>query len=270
MLKLIDCIEAVAFDLDGTLVDTAPDLAAAANMMLVILGATALPDHRIPALIGGGVDSFVEGVLGESAGLGAHRGRASRSGGRGADSCPFPVPALLSRGRRRDPDPALTKTAAALFRHLYRQRLFERGRVYPGVIESLQMLQSAAIPVCCITNKESRFTLPLLDAAALRARFVAVLCADRHEDRKPSPNLLIAACAQLDVQPAQLLYVGDSPSDVVAARAAGCRVVAVAYGYNHHLALAEARPDAIVANLTELVSVGMRQQSRARTLRAIS
>lgn len=247
MLRLIDCIEAVAFDLDGTLVDTAPDLAAAANMMLVALGGRPLPHRRIAALIGGGVDSFVAGVLGESTGV----SRRKERGGRG-------------------PDPALTTTAAALFRHLYRQRLFERGRVYPGAIDALSMLQSASIPVCCITNKESRFTLPLLESAGLRERFATVLCADRPEDRKPSPNLLLAACAQLDVQPGQLLYVGDAPSDVVAARAAGCRVVAVSYGYNHPLALAEARPDAIVDNLTGLVSVGVRQQSHARTLRAVS
>lgn len=239
MFRLIDCIEAVAFDLDGTLIDTAPDLAAAANIMLTILGSRPVPEHRTPALIGGGIDEFVSGVLKESGAIGIA-------------------------------DRALASTSAALFRELYAQRLFERGALYPGVIWTVRMLKSAAIPVCCVTNKESRFALPLLQAAGLRESLHAVLCADRPEQRKPSPALLLAACERVGVEPEHLLYVGDSPADVAAARAAGCRVVSVDYGYSHHLELAEAQPDAIVSSLFEIASVGLGQVQRVRTVSVLS
>jgi phosphoglycolate phosphatase len=232
VFPLIDGIEAVAFDLDGTLIDTAPDLAAAANMMLMILGGRPVPEQQVPALIGGGVDEFVAGVLRKS-------------------------------GAMRAPDAALTRSAAVLFRDLYEQQRFQRSRVYAGAMEVLQLLKSAAIPACCITNKESRFAVPLLKAAALHPLFAVTLCADRPDHRKPSPTLLLAACAQLGIEPDKLLYVGDAPSDIAAARAAGCRVAVVDYGYNHHVTLAEAQPDAIVGNLTEIVAAGLGQQRRA-------
>jgi phosphoglycolate phosphatase len=238
MLRLIECIEAVAFDLDGTLVDTAPDLAAAADLMLELLGGRPLREDCVPALIGDGVDAFVARVLEKGAG-----------------------------GSKLDP--ALHAAASALFRALYHQHLFERSRIFPGVIETLEMLEQAGLPSCCITNKESRFALPLLEAAGLRQRFAATVCADRPEDRKPSPNMLLGACSQLGIEPRHLLYVGDSPSDIVAARALKCRVVAVSYGYSAHHVLAEARPDGIVGNLTGIVAIGLRSKLGAPELRVL-
>jgi phosphoglycolate phosphatase len=239
MVRLIDCIEAVAFDLDGTLIDTAPDLAAAANSMLRILGGRALSEHRVAAAIGDGVDSLVARVLEES-------GDASK----------------LYATRQ--------SWARVLFRNLYEQDLFARGRVFPGVTQTLQSLEYAALPLCCITNKESRFALPLLDAAGLREHFVVTVCADRPEDRKPSPSMLLAACRQLGVEPASLLYVGDSPSDIAAARAARCRVVAVTYGYSDQEALAAARPDGLLGDLTRITSMHLRPAPRAPVLRVVS
>lgn len=224
MVRLIDCIEAVAFDLDGTLIDTAPDLAAAANSMLRILGGGPLPESRVAALIGDGVDAFVARVLEESGG--ASQVYATRS-----------------------------SWARVLFRNLYEQELFARGRVFPGVEAALQALEIAELPLCCVTNKESRFALPLLDAAGLRERLLVTACADLPENRKPSPTMLLATCRQLGVDPANLLYVGDSPSDVAAARAAGCHVVAVTYGYGRYDALAAARPDGILGDLAKITAI---------------
>ena len=231
MIKL-DSIEAVAFDLDGTLIDTAPDLAAASNMMLAILGGRPLSEPRIAALIGGGVEQLVRSVL------------------------------TLSRDGAA-PDPALLETAAALFRDLYRQRLFERGRIYPGVIDALRALERLGVFACCITNKESAFALPLIEAAGIGDLIAFTLSADRPADRKPSPNMLLTACARIGIKPARLLYVGDAQSDVLAARAAGCRVVAVDYGYHNGLLLAAARADGLVSNLTELIDMRARLQARA-------
>lgn len=234
MLRLVECIEAVAFDLDGTLIDTAPDLAAAANMMLSLLGGRPLQEDCIPALIGDGVDSFVARVLDKS------RGRATL-------------------------DPALRATASTLFTRLYEQHLCDRSRIFPGVVPALEVLENAGLALCCVTNKESRFAMPLLEAAGLRARFATTLCADRPEDRKPSPNMLRAACEQLGgVEPRHLLYIGDSPSDIAAARALNCRVVAVNYGYSAHQVLAEARPDSIVGSLTRITTLGLRSRNNGR------
>jgi phosphoglycolate phosphatase len=239
MVRLIDWIEAVAFDLDGTLIDTAPDLAAAANSMLRILGGPPLPEHRIAALIGDGLDPFVARVLEESVG-------ASQL------------------------DATLQSEAHVLLRNLYERDLFARGRVFPGVVQTFQVLENAALPLCCITNKESRFALPLLDAAGLRERFAVTVCADRPEDRKPSPDMLLAACRQLGVEPANLLYVGDSPSDIAAARAASCRVVAVTYGYGDHDVLAAARPDGLLGDLTKITSIRLRPRPDVPALRVVS
>lgn len=235
MSKLIDCIDAVAFDLDGTLIDTAPDLGAAANMMLVILGGRPLPEQQVPKLIGAGIDEFVKRVL-------------TLSG--------------------VTPEPTLASTAAMLFRNLYGQRLFARSSIYPGVVNTLQTLRAGGRVLCCVTNKESRFALALLEFSGLRGFFSAVFCADRLEDRKPSPNLLHAACTHARVAPSSMLCVGDSRADIGAAHAAGCRVVAVDYGYHRDQPLEELGPDAIVSNVEQIMQMSVTPSSQ--TLRAIA
>ena len=223
MPKLVEHIRAVAFDLDGTLVDSAPDLASAANTMLKLLGHAPLAERRIQALIGDGIDRLVEGVLLESIGRVAS-------------------PATLADARSR-------------FRQFYAEHLFDHGRVYPGVMEGLRALGDAGMRLCCVTNKHSAFTLPLLAAAGLTGFFAFALCADRAEERKPKPDLLLAASARFQVVPEELLCVGDSRADIVAARAAHCPVAAVAYGYNQGRSLATEHPDWIIGSITELVAL---------------
>ena len=229
---------AAAFDLDGTLIDTAPDLCAAANAMLLELGGKELAEHRIRALVGDGVAKFVERALEEGLGMGA-------------------------------PDAALRSAAEALFARLYGEHLFERSRLYPGVPETLHQFASAGIALCCVTNKESRFALPLLEAAQLDTLLAFTLCADRSTDRKPSPNMLLAACTRLAVSPAELLYVGDSAIDVVAAHSAGCRVVAVDYGYGDKRSVEQARPHGIIGDLRELLLMCMQPLPARRSSGAV-
>lgn len=236
MPKLIDCVAAVSFDLDGTLIDTAPDLGAAANMMLVMLGGRPLPDDHIPGLIGAGIDEFVNRVLTQSG---------------------------------VTPDGRLQETAATLFRTLYGQRVFQHGRVYPDVMMTLHTLRAAGRTLCCVTNKERKFAQPLLELAGISGYFASVLCPERPEDRKPSPSLLYAACRQAEVEPMDMLLVGDSRTDIQAAHAAGCRVVAVDYGYHRDQPLEELRPDAIVSNVKEIMELSVRPRSGTRALRAI-
>jgi phosphoglycolate phosphatase len=227
MPKLIERIRAVAFDLDGTLIDTMADLAAALNLTLTMLGAPEIPEPRVRALVGNGVEQLVLRGLAESlAGRPTH--------------------------------PAQRSAALTLFRRLYTQRLFTRSQVFPGAAQALQSLMHSGVSLCCITNKDSAFAEPLLRQAGLAQYFVFTLCADRPEDRKPSPRLLLAACSRFGIAPAQMLYVGDSSMDIAAARAAGCPVVAVSYGYDSAHAAAEQQPDACVGNLTDLLALSVR------------
>ena len=224
MSKLADRIRAVAFDLDGTLIDTMGDLAAAVNLMLSMLGARELPESRVRALVGNGVDQLVLRALTESVG--------------------------------DTPTHAAQRSAAlALFRRLYGQGLFKCSKVYPGVVQTLRSLADAGISLCCITNKDSEFTEPLLKEAGLSAFFAFTLCADRAEDRKPGPNMLLAACSRLGIAPAQMLYVGDSSMDIKAARAAGSPVIAVSYGYGKEHAVDDVQADGLVGDLREIVAL---------------
>ena len=234
MSKLNERIRAVAFDLDGTLVDTMGDLVASVNLMLGMLGAPELSEARIRTLVGNGVETLVLRALNDSVGSAAtHAARRS--------------------------------AALALFRRLYGQQLYKRSKVYPGVIDTLRSLSEAGISLCCITNKDSAFAEPLLKLAGLSEFFSFTLCADRAEDRKPSPNMLLAACSRLGIAPAEMLFVGDSGMDIAAARIAGLPVIAVSYGYGKdHAGSGNDQPDARVDDLTEIVALCAALQTAAK------
>ncbi|MBS0325708.1 MAG: phosphoglycolate phosphatase [Proteobacteria bacterium] len=214
---------AVVFDLDGTLVDSVPDLAAAVNAMLADLGCAGLSQRLIGSLIGGGVDRLVSRALAES-------GYAPAGSG-------MPEQAMQS------------------FTRYYSARLFDRSRLYPGVIEGLDALAALGVGLGVATNKAGIFTRPLLAAAGLGGRFAVVLCADREEDRKPAPVLLEAAARGLGLPAGRVLYVGDSAVDAAAARAAGCPVALVDYGYNGGRLVADAGPDWVVGSIADVAAI---------------
>ena len=220
MPGLLAGARAVAFDLDGTLVDSAPDLAAAANAMLFEEGLPRLAETRVAAAIGDGIDALVVRVLEESAG--------------------------------RAPDAESAARAAHRFRELYARDVFTASRVFPGVREGLERLAAAGLSLGCITNKARSFTLPILERAGLASRLAFVECPDSAEQRKPAPFLILKACRDLGIAPRELLYVGDSALDVAAARAAGSAVVLVDYGYNRGRAAAEEGADAVIGSLEDL------------------
>ena len=225
MPRRLPGLRAVGFDLDGTLVDTAPDLAAAMNGVLAALGARTLPYERIRAMIGGGIEHLVARAL-----------RASLGAEMAAE--------------------ALQADALARFRVTYGARLYEDSRLYPGVLETLRSLAAEGLALGCVTNKHSAFSVPLLRAVGLEGVLGFTLCADRFEDRKPQPNLLLAACRLLGVPPRAMLYVGDSQRDVQAAHAAGCRSALVTYGYGRSEEPAGPAADILVDRLEELDGLG--------------
>ncbi len=208
---------AALFDLDGTLVDTAPDLAAAANRMLADLGRAALPDDRIRDFVGKGVVNLVNKCF-EASGGGGEEERAR---------------------------------AHAVFERHYIAGIADRSRPYPGVVDGLEALERAGIAMGCVTNKAGRFTEPLLELTGLRRFFGVVVSGDTVERRKPHPDPMLYAAGKLGASPAETLVVGDSLNDVQSARAAGCAVVVVPYGYREGLSLADLGADAVVASVEE-------------------
>jgi phosphoglycolate phosphatase len=221
MPNLLGRARAVAFDLDGTLVDSAPDLCAAANAMLAERGLPPLPHARIVAAIGDGIDTLAARSLEERSGQPADAASAAQAAGR--------------------------------FRELYGRDFFTASRVYPGVAEGLEALAARGLPLGCITNKAAGFTRAVLEKSGLARWLTFVECPATPRERKPAPFLLLKACGDLRIAPGELLFVGDSALDVAAARAAGCPVALVDYGYNRGKPVSEARADAVIGGLEDLL-----------------
>lgn len=226
-MRSLEGIRGVAFDLDGTLIDSAPDLALAINAMLAELSAPSLAPARIRGFIGDGIAMLVRRAL-----------RAS----------------LADEGLAQ----AHEEIALLRFRQLYQQHLFDRSRIYPGVSEVLGELARTGVQLCCVTNKEAELARGLLELAGLAQWFVFCLAPRSPLERKPSPLLLREAMTRLGIDPGQLLCVGDLATDVRAARAAGCPVVAVSYGYHHGAPWRQLEPDALIGDLRELLTLIVR------------
>ena len=209
---------AVLVDLDGTLVDSAPDLAAAANRMLAQLGAPPLPTATVRGFIGKGVANLVRRVLASADGL-AHVGEAS---------------------------------ALAMFERHYTECNGRHSALYPGVLEGLSMLEWLGHPLACVTNKPRSYTMALLDSMGLSAYFGAVVCGDAATALKPDPAPLLSACRELGALPALGVMVGDSEADATAASRAGMPVYLVRYGYQDAAGLAALRCDGLIDAMTEL------------------
>lgn len=216
-------VRGVAFDLDGTLVETLPDLHEAALRMLAQLGRPPVPEATVRACIGDGVDRLVKRLLtGEPAG---------------------------------EPDAASFERAVADFREHYGSVLTRASHPFAGAIHMLENLRDRGFKLACVTNKPARFTEPLLEGLALAQRLDLVLSGDSLPRRKPDPLPLLHAAGVFGIDAAQLLMVGDSPADTGSARAAGCPVFCVPYGYRGDLAVHELDCDAIVPTLSDLLDL---------------
>jgi phosphoglycolate phosphatase len=218
MGAVLPSARAVLIDLDGTLVDSAPDIAAAANRMLVELGAPPLPGGTVRGFIGNGVPTLVRRTLAATPSL-----------------------------KDADHDQAL----AVFYRH-YRYCNGRHGALYPGVLQGLSALHRLGYRLACVTNKPQAYTLPLLDIMGLSAYFSAVVSGDTMPEMKPHPAPLLSACHRLGVPADDCVMVGDSEVDVAAARAAGMPVYIVRYGYHGRAGLAALRCDAFIDSFTEL------------------
>ena len=216
-------VKAVVIDLDGTLLHTAPDLAEAAQRMLKDLKMPPVSLEKIQSYIGNGVANLVKRAL-----TGEMQGK---------------------------PDAALFAKALPLYEKHYDEVLHRETKPYPGVMDGLNALRDAGYTLVCITNKAQRFTLPLLDEMGMRSYFDLILSGDSLPRKKPDPLPLRYAAIYYEVEPKDLLLVGDSLNDSLAARAAGCPVVLLPYGYNGGKDVREQDCDAVIDSLPEVLKL---------------
>ena len=210
----------IRIDVDGTLVDSVPDLAYCVDETMQRLDRPPHGEAAVRNWVGNGVERLVRrALIGELDG---------------------------------EPDEADYAQAYPIFLDLYAENTSKRSVLYPGVREGLDWLQAAGYPLGCVTNKAAQFTEPLLKDLGVYERFRIVISGDSLPKKKPDPLPLLHAAEYFAVAPADSLMIGDSVSDVSAARAAGFGIVCMSYGYNHGQDIRLASPDAVIDSMVEL------------------
>ncbi len=213
----------VLFDLDGTMVDSVPDLSFSLDRTLETLGIKPRGIESARRWVGNGVERLVK------------RG--------------------LTDDLNKEPDPELFQKAIVLFRRIYSENTSQRSTVYPGVFRGLKYLERQGVHRACVTNKAEQFTRPLLEALGLAPYMELTICGDTLPKSKPDPMPLLHASAFFSADTAECIMVGDSVHDVQAAKAAGYKSVAVPYGYNHGNDISLAGPHAIIDSIGDLQSL---------------
>ena len=221
--------DAVIIDLDGTMVDTLGDFAEALNRMLGDLELPPIAAQHIERMVGKGSEHLLRSVL--------HH-----------------VLELMNKAPTAIEIEALYAHAWPSYQRHYLAINGHYARVYPGVEAGLQALRHAGLRLACLTNKPTSFALPLLRAKGLEGYFEQVFGGDSFDKKKPDPLPLLKTCEALQTAPARTLMVGDSSNDAQAARAAGCPVVLVTYGYNHGLPAQAVDADGYVDSLELLLA----------------
>ncbi len=217
MPALLLPVRAVLIDLDGTLLDTIEDLADAANAMLAELGRASLPTLAVRSFVGKGIPNLVMRCLSDE----------------------YPA------------SEAEVGAALPVFWRHYAAVNGLKTQVYPGVINGLKAMRHAGFRLACITNKAAAFTEPLLQKMGLAPYFEMVVSGDSLPEKKPHPLPFLHVCEQFGITSRYALVIGDSRNDVSAARAAGCPVFCVPYGYSEGEDVRDLGADAIVASLEE-------------------
>lgn len=217
-------IFSVLFDLDGTLLDTIPDLASACNAMRIDFGLPVLPKERIATFVGKGSENLVQRAL---------------------TDLPEPL---------ADPSQALES-----FYYHYQLCNGQHSRLYPGVLEGLEDFKNQGLRLAVVTNKPEQFARPLLEQTGLASYFELLVGGDTCPRKKPDPLPFLHACEQMNLSPQQALVIGDSMNDAQAARAAHIPVLLVPYGYNEGKDVQSLDSDGIVASIAD-AAIWLRNQ----------
>jgi phosphoglycolate phosphatase len=209
----------ILIDLDGTLVDSVPDLAFCVDALMERLGRPPHGEAKVRTWVGNGVERLCRRAL-----IGQLDG---------------------------EPSDADFAKAYPIFLELYAANTSQRSRLFPGVRDGLDRFKAAGYLLGCVTNKAAQFTLPLLTDLGLKDDFRIIISGDDLAEKKPHPLPLLHAAQALGVTPAEALMLGDSKSDVKAARAAGFQIVCLSYGYNHGEDIRNENPDAVIDSFLE-------------------
>ncbi|MDR6586859.1 phosphoglycolate phosphatase [Herbaspirillum sp. BH-1] len=218
MSKLTN-IKAAIIDLDGTMLDTAADFHVAVNRMRAELGLTPLSQETIVNFVGKGTENLIRRVL----------------------AVDYP----------EDEAAQYFQQALDAYTEHYLAINGDYSSLYPGVLEGLQAMREKGLRLACVTNKPLAFAVPLLEKKGLSGFFEIVYGGDSFPRKKPDPMPLLQVCEDFGLAPAQVVAIGDSSNDAQAARAAGCRVLNVPYGYNHGESIHDVDSDGIVSTLVE-------------------
>lgn len=216
--------DTLLFDLDGTLVDSVPDLALAVNQTLVQLGMSTFSQDVIRGWVGNGANILVQRAL---------SGKAEVSTGL---------------------DKMLIERALAIFYQAYQIHNCNETQLYPNVIDTLTKLKKTGYRLAIITNKPERFIEPIINGLALNGLFELIIGGDTLNKRKPDPLPLHYACQQLSVNVEQCVMIGDSKNDILAAKAADMQSIALTYGYNYGEDISKYQPEAVIDNFDDLLN----------------
>jgi phosphoglycolate phosphatase len=210
-------ITAAIVDLDGTLIDTLGDFDVSLNAMLRELALPPVSRDAIASMVGRGSEHLIRAVL-------EHVGAS----------------------------PQMYDAAWNSYQQYYRAVNGEHSSVYPGALEGIRALRHRGLKLACLTNKPGNFARPLLERKGLADCFDVVFGGDAFERKKPDPQPLLKTCEALGSKPARTVMIGDSSNDARAARAAGCPVVLVTYGYNHGEPVRDVDADAFVDSIAQV------------------
>jgi len=211
------------FDLDGTLVDSAPDLAFAVNQTLIELGLTPFSQDVVRGWVGNGANILIQRALSGNTEISTSL------------------------------DNSLTSRALEIFYQVYQSHNCIETRLYNNVLETLIALKNRGYRLAIITNKPERFIAPIIDGLGLNNLFELIIGGDTLERRKPDPLPLTYACQQLSVNIDQCVMIGDSKNDIQAAKAAKMQSIALTYGYNYGEDIAIYQPELVIDNFADLL-----------------
>ncbi|WP_141678537.1 N-acetylmuramic acid 6-phosphate phosphatase MupP [Pseudomonas sp. AU12215] len=190
-------LKAVLFDMDGTLLDTAPDFVAVCQAMLAAHGRAPIDEQRIQDVVSGGARAMVAATF------------------------------------DMDPEAPGFETLRQEFLDRYQEHCAVFTRPYEGMAELLESIERSRLIWGVVTNKPVRFAAPIMQQLGLAERSAVLVCPDHVKNSKPDPEMLLLACSQLNIDPSQVLFIGDDLRDIESGRAAGTKTAAVRYGYIH-------------------------------------
>ncbi|EML6557139.1 phosphoglycolate phosphatase [Klebsiella michiganensis] len=231
-------IRGVAFDLDGTLVDSAPGLTAAVDNALYALELPMAGEERVVTWIGNGADVLIQRAL-----TWARQERAALRAAQGKPSVDHDdIPQVEQQAILRK-----------LFDRYYGEVAEEGSFLFPAVADTLGALHAKGLPLALVTNKPTPFVAPILASLDIAKYFTVVIGGDDVKNKKPHPEPLLLVAEKLGLAPADLLFVGDSRNDIQAAKAAGCSSIGLTYGYNYGEPISLSEPDYIFDQFNELL-----------------